>query len=291
MAKHQGLTGILLAATLAAAPAAGALAQDTAAADNPTLMVCADPENLPYSNKAGEGFENKIAALIAADMHMGVEFFFFPEHKTFLRRTLNDGACDLVVSVPAGMRQIAQTRPYFASSYVAITRADDKRHFTSFDDAWLRDASIGLQLVGNEGATTPPAVALSRRGVVQHITAFPMWAEEGVASPQGKIVDAVADGSIDVAFVWGPFAGYFARAHGAALRLEQIAADPAMPGVPFEFQMTMGVRKKDLALRDQVQDAIGRHTAEIAAILHDYGVPIAAAPLASASAAPTQQIQ
>ena len=267
-----GLAAAALAATLTAARAAET---DPAVAGS-ALVVCADPANLPYSNEAREGFENKIAALLADDLHAELKYFWFAEHKTFLRRTLLDGRCDAVISVPAGLPGIAATKPYFASSYVVVTRAGDERRFTSFDDPWLRDARIGLQLVGNEGATTPPAVALSSRGVNQHITAFPMWSEDGDKNPQGRIVDAVADGSIDVAFVWGPFGGYFAKAHDAALRVEPITSDPQRPDLAFVFPMAIGVRKTDTAFRDRLQEALDRHSSEIAAVLRDNGVPTVA---------------
>lgn len=262
----------LAAAMLAlAASAAGPVAADTG---KPPLTVCADPDNLPYSNARQEGFENKVAALLAADLGRDLAYFWFPEHKGFIRKTLIDGQCDLLVSVPAGLPMLAETKPYFASSYVVVMRADDARHFTGFGDAWLADAKIGLQMVGNEGATTPPAVALSHRGFNQHITGFPMWGPEGSADVPGRIVSAVADGSVDVALVWGPFGGYFAKAYGGRLRVETVTSDPDSPEIPFVFPMAMGVRKSDTTLLAQVQDAAGRHAGEIAAILHSYDIPV-----------------
>jgi mxaJ protein len=169
---------------------------------------------------------------------------------------------------------LATTRPYFTSTYVVVMRADAKHQFTSFDDAWLGQAKIGLQLVGAEGASTPPAASLAKRGDTGHISFFPMWAAPGVDSPQGRIVDAVADGTIDAAFVWGPFGGYFAKPHGAALRLVPVTADAKLPEQSFTFAMAMGARKDDMQLRDRLQSAIDRHTAEISAILLAYGVPV-----------------
>jgi mxaJ protein len=256
----------------------GARAAEEAPAPKPVLTVCADPANLPYSNDEQKGFENQIATLLADDLHVELRYFWFAEHRSFFRRTLLDGVCDVVISVPTGLSMVAATKPYFTSSYVAVTRVKDDRHFTSFDDPWLRDARIGLQLVGKEGATTPPAMALARRGFNQHITGFPMWGDAGDPSPQGKIIDAVADGSIDIALVWGPFAGYFAKSHGAALRIDPITADSQAPELTFVFPMAMGVRKADTALRDRLQAAIDRHTTEIAAILKDYGIPTVPTP-------------
>ena len=245
------------------------------------LSVCADPNNLPYSNDKQLGFENRIASLLAADMHAQLHYVWYAEHRNFLRRTLLDGLCDTVISLPAGLPIVTETKPYFTSSYVAVTRAADKRAFTNFDNAWLRNARIGLQLVGDEDSSTPPAESLAQRGLNQHITGFAMWAEPSVPNPQGDIIRAVADGGIDVAFVWGPFAGYFAQAQKIPLTLVPVTYDAAAPAQQFSFAMAAGVRRGDTALRDTLQAALDRHQAEIAAILKQYGiptVPAAAAP-------------
>lgn len=237
------------------------------------LRVCADPSNLPYSNKAREGFENKIADILAADMKAQVDYFWFAGHRSFMRRTLLDGVCDVVISAPSGLPGTVTTRPYFRSFYMAVTRANDAHGFSSFDDPWLKEAKIGLQLVGNEGATTPPAMSLAARGANAHITGFAMWADDSDPTPQGRIVDAVADGAIDIAFVWGPFAGHFAKRRGAALRLDPIMSDSAQPELSFVFPMAVAVRKTDMALRDRLQEALDRHPLEIEAILREAGVP------------------
>jgi quinoprotein dehydrogenase-associated probable ABC transporter substrate-binding protein len=266
---RNGLAAAALAALAAAAPDGAAETPAT----KTSLTVCADPANLPYSDEKQEGFENRIATLLADDLGAELRYFWFAEHRSFFRRTLLDGQCDLVVSVPSGLSMVATTQPYFASSYVAVTRAKDGRRFTSFDDAWLKDARIGLQMVAKEGVTTPVAMALSRRGLNQHLVPFALWADAGDPAPQGKIVDAVADGAIDVALVWGPFAGYFAKKHGAILRIDPVVADPQAPDLVFVFPMAIGVRKADTDLRDRLQAALDHRKSEIAAILKDYDIP------------------
>jgi quinoprotein dehydrogenase-associated probable ABC transporter substrate-binding protein len=255
-----------------------ALACAAAPEPKPVLAVCADPSNLPYSNDKLEGFENKIAAVLANDMHADLRYAWNQERRSFLRRTLFAGRCDVVISLPAALTSVATTRPYFVSSYVAITRSKDARHFAGFTDPALKDARIGLQLLGAEGANTPPAMELARSGYTAHITGFPMWADDDVANPQGRIVDAVASNDIDVAYVWGPFGYYFAKPHGAALQVEPIGADPKWPELAFSYPMAAGVRKNDTALRDRLQAALDRHKPEIDAILQQYGMP-APAPL------------
>jgi quinoprotein dehydrogenase-associated probable ABC transporter substrate-binding protein len=266
---------LLALGLLLARPAGAAQTVAPPQADKPALAVCADPFSLPYANDKQPGFENRIAELLAADQKADLHYTWYGASRGFLRRTLLAGACDVVIGIPSALPdpKIVMTKPYYAASYVAVTRAGDSRHFTSFDDAWLKTANIGVMLLGDDDATTPPQNALTSRVITQHITGFPMRSVHEVANPQGRIVDAVADGKIDVAFVWGPIAGYFAKPHGAALRLEPVTADPKNPELQFVYAMSMGVRKNDTALRDRLQDAIDRHRPEIAAILSSYGIP------------------
>ncbi len=291
MMKSRIMKRALLAACLlplaAALPVAAHAAPGEAPAARPALRVCADPANLPYSDQKQEGFENKIATLLAADLHEDLQYTWDPQRKTFFRRTLLANKCDVVISVPAIMPIAAVTKPTFTSSYMIVQRSNDPHRITSLDDPYLRDAKIGIQSVGLEGINTPPGMALGHRNIVQHMRAYPMWADESVQNPQGKIVDAVASGEIDVAFVWGPFAGYFAKPYGDKLHLQALTGDSKMPEIAFTYAMAMGVRKTDVALRDRLQDAMDRHAPEIAAILHDYNVPLTP-PSAQAAITQTQ---
>lgn len=271
--KQTLLYACLLPLT-AALPAAAYAADGETAAAKPELRVCADPANLPYSDQKQEGFENKIANLLAADLHEELRYTWDPQRKTFFRRTLLAGKCDVVISVPAILPVVATTKPYFTSSYVIVQRSDDTHRVTALDNPYLRDAKIGIQSVGLEGINTPPAMALGRRNLVQHMSAYPMWADDKVQNPQGKIIDAVANGNIDVAFVWGPFAGYFAKPYGSKLHLQALTGDSKVPDIAFTYAMAVGVRKADVALRDRLQGALDRHAPEIAAILKDYNVPL-----------------
>jgi mxaJ protein len=235
------------------------------------LKVCADPNNLPFSNAKGEGFENRIIALLAEDLHTDVKYTWWAQRRGFLRNTLNAGACDVVPGLVAGIEMVSSTRRYYRSTYVFVTRGDAPA-VTSFDDPALRRLKVGVQLVGDDGANPPPAQALARRGIVGNVRGFTVYGDYAEPNPAGRIVAAVAHGDIDVAIVWGPFAGYFAKKLGVPLRITPV--DPPVEGlVPMVFDIAMGVRRDDKPLRDELNAALAHRRGEIDAILADYGVP------------------
>jgi mxaJ protein len=236
------------------------------------LRVCADPNNLPFSNAAGEGFENRIVSLVAQDLGADVTYTWWAQRRGFVRNTLKSGLCDLIPGVAAGMESLRTTASYYRSSYVFVTREDGPK-VASFDDPVLRDVTIGVQLVGNDGFNTPPAHALSRRGIVQNVRGYSLYGDYREPNPPARIMKAVADGEIDLAVVWGPLAGYFEKRERVALKLTPVQPQIDGPQLPMVFDISMGVRKEDEALRQEIDDALQRHRPEIAAILADYGVP------------------
>lgn len=249
------------------------------------LAVCADPSNLPFSNERGEGFENRIASVLAAELHAKVAYTWSMQRRSFLRRTLKAGACDVVIGLPTGLQGVAQTRPYYGSSYAFVSPRQGGTPVSGFDDPALRHLRIGLQAVGAEGSNTPPASALARRGLSDRVIGFSMWGEEADETPQAHIVDAVASGDIDLAIVWGPVAGYFAQRHGDRLKVTPVTSDPLQPTATFQFEMSLSVRPGDTALLDELQQALDRRQADIRAILQTYGVPLLAKATPSASLA------
>lgn len=258
-----------------------ALALACAGARAAELRVCADPANLPYSQRDESGFENRIARLVAEDLGMRLSWFWQEQGRGFVRKTMGAGECELFIGVPAGFDRVLRTRPYYRSSYVAVTRRGTPP-FSGFDPAGLRARRFGVQLIGNDLAASPPGYALALGGATANVTGFLVYGE----GPAGqRMVDAVADGSIDVALVWGPQAGWFARRAKVALELAPVAA-PAGLAMPFEYAIAMGVRKGDTALRDRLDEVLARRKADIDAILDQYAVPRAAAPAAPAGGQP-----
>jgi mxaJ protein len=270
----------LLAMALCAAAAAADAQPHVAAAQpqlqsgepvhRPALRVCADPDNLPYSHEDRSGFENRIAQLIADDFGLPLEYAWLPDRRGFVRKTMGAGLCDLIIGVPVGFERTMNTRPYYRSSYMLVERGADTAPPRDFSDPRLRQWRIGVQLVGDDLATTPPGHALAQAGATANVVGFPVPGEQPAAA---RIVQALARGELDAAFVWGPQAGYYARRAGTPLQLHYLPPPATLKEQPFSFAIAMGVRRGDRALRDRIDDFIARRQADIDRILADYGVP------------------
>jgi mxaJ protein len=242
-------------------------------ADSPgELRVCADPDNLPFSNRRLEGFENQIATIIARDLNASVTYTWSPQRGTFLGRTLMARRCDVLMGVPSGYDAVLATKPYYTSSYVFVYAKNGGLELRSFNDPILRKIRIGLQAFGAEGANAPPVHALARRGIVHNIAAFPMVGDDN--NSPGKIIDAVAAGEIDVAIVWGPFGGYYAMSQPVALEVIPVSPSVDQAMLPFTFDMSLGVRPGETALKQSLEGALDRTGHEIRKVLEAHGVPL-----------------
>ena len=243
------------------------------------LKVCADPNNLPFSNRAEQGFENRLVDLIARELGARVTYTWWAQRRGNVRETLNAGLCDLIPGVGAGLDMLATTRPYYNSTYVAVTRADRHLDLRGFDDPRLRALRIGVQMIGDDFANTPPAHALSRRGLVDNVRGYMVYGDYAQASPQARIIAAVGSGAIDVAYVWGPVAGYFASRSPVPLTLTPVPPQDRLAAMPMAFGVGMGVRRSDPELKRDVEQALERHRGDIRRLLADYRVPtLASAP-------------
>jgi len=262
----------MLALVLAIVPVARPAAS-TARGALPVLKVCADPDNLPFSNGRGEGFENRIAELVARDLHETVQYRWMPQRRGFIR-TLKAGECDLVIGVPSGYDMVLATTPYYRSTYVFVSAKRRNLGLHSFDDPILRSLKIGIHASAEDGFNQPPAHALARRGIVGNIVGFKMMDVETVRNPQGRVIDAVASGNIDVAIVWGPFGGYFAKRQRVPLEVTPVSPAIDPPSLPFAFDISMGVRKGEVDFKKQLESILERRRSQIRKILDDYGVPI-----------------
>jgi mxaJ protein len=237
-----------------------------------SLRVCADPNNLPFSNRRHEGFENRIAELLARDLGARLSYVWWPQRRGFVRRTLDAGRCDLVVGVPAGFGPTLTTRPYYRSTYVFVTRAAGGPTVRSFDDSVLRTLRIGVHFTG--GGNPPPAEAMARRGLTHNLVGFSIYGDYRSPNPPARLLEAVARGEVDVAVAWGPLAGWFARRSPVPLRLAPVPEHDASPGAPMSFDIALGVRHGDTLRLRRLQQALDRNAAGIRGILREYGVPL-----------------
>ena len=237
------------------------------------LRVCADPNNLPFSNQRLEGFENKIAELLAQDLGERVEYTWWAQRRGFFRNTLKAGMCDVVLGVPAGFEMALTTKPYYRSTYVFLSRKDRHVDVKSFDDPELKKLRIGVQIIGDDQSNTPPAHALTRRNIVDNVKGFTLYGDYSQHDPPARIVDAVAKGDIDLAIVWGPLAGYFAKQSRVPLEMVPVSPQIDQPFLPFVFDISIGVRRGDQELRDRLDQFLEKRRPEIDKILEDYRVP------------------
>jgi mxaJ protein len=239
------------------------------------LRVCADPNNLPFSNRREQGYENRIADLLAARMHLEVRYTWWAQRRGFIRHTLNAHRCDVVMGLPAGDPMVLTTAPYYRSSYVFLYRRDRGLRLASWDDPALRHLRIGIHVAGGD-QNPPPMQALSRRGIVRNVVGYSLYGNYARPNPPARLVDAVARGEVDVAIIWGPFAGYFAPREPAPLAIRPVVPlqDGPGPGVPFAFDIAVGVRLTDSTLRARLDSALADQRPRIRAVLARYGVPL-----------------
>ncbi len=236
------------------------------------VRICADPDNMPASNQKGEGYENKIAELIAKEWNAKLEYAWWPVRRGFFSRALNGRYCDIALTAPTGMDMAGTTEPYFRSGYVVIYRKDSGLDLKSLEDPVWKKLKIGVNLLNSDAENTPPAMALSRHGVVGNLVGFTTFYSE-LDRPE-DIIKAVVDKKVDASIVWGPLAGYFAKRSPVPLVVQPLAEYDSIAGLPFAFNMSMGVRRRDKELRDSLQTLLQRKGPEIQAILRQYGVPL-----------------
>jgi mxaJ protein len=248
---------------------------NAAGAEPNVLRVCADPNNLPFSDASGNGLENRLAELVAREMGRTVSYVWWAQRRGFIRNTLKAGLCDVVMGVPTQYDPVATTRPYYRSSYVFVSREDRNIDVASLKDPRLRKLKIGVPLFGDDGMSAPPAHALGDQGIVGNVIGYSIYGDYRDAAPPARLIEAVERGDVELAAAWGPLAGYAALNSPVPLRVVSIENTEDFAPLQFSFDISMGVRKGDAALRQRLDDIIAHKGAEIDALLKRYGVPIA----------------
>jgi mxaJ protein len=265
-------TRLALAAACSVTLACAGAEPAAPAAPSRVLRVCADPNNLPFSNDRRQGFENRLAELVAARLGAHVEYEWWAQRRGFVRNTLRAGLCDAIMGVPSSFELAATTRPYYRSTYVFVTRAGEPIP-ESFDDPLLRERTVGVHLIGDDFANSPPAHALSARGIIRNVRGYSVYGDYRSPNPPAALVNAVADRTIDLAVAWGPLAGYFARRAATPLQSTPVSPEIDLPFLPFVFDMSMAVDRGNDALLAELDQVIVSERAAIDALLAEYGVP------------------
>ena len=263
---HEGrawFASVLAVSLLAGLPAQ---AQRAEMISRTELRVCADPNNLPYSNEARQGFENRIAEIIGADLELPVTYVWFPQVTGFVRNTLRARECDLVMGAVSGDGIMDSTNPYYHTGYMMVTRTADGIAARSVGDPALAGKKFGVI------AATPPTDLLVRHHLMDQVRPYALRVDTRISNPPRAMLQDLVDGQIDVALVWGPTAGYAIKQDHLPLAAVFIEPEPDAPRL--DYRVAMGVRANEPEWRRRVNQAIGKHKAEITAVLADYGMPM-----------------
>ncbi len=234
----------------------------------PVLRVCADPDNMPFSNDKGEGFENKLAELIAERLGDDLEYTWFTENTGYVPNTMGNGACDLVMGYAQGTGLIEDTNPYYHTSYVLITRENNAtlKDVESLSDPRLKQKRIGLF------ARTPPASILAMHGLTSHAKPFENTTGESQAKAAEAMIEEIASGELDAGLLWGPVGGYYAQRAEVPLRVTPLVKESAGPNTL--YGITMGVRPNEPQFKHEINKVLADNQHDINVILQDYSVPL-----------------
>jgi len=260
------LVGLGLLVMLAALLVPGS----AASGESKELRVCGDPNNMPFSNEKREGIENKIADVIAKELGLRVVYTWWPHQRGLVKRVLNTGRCDVMIGIPKGYDLVLWTKPYYRTGYVIAYRKDRVSQVRSLDDPILKRLKIGVQI------NTPPHDALGQRGIVgDNVVGYQLMFDSNFHAEDypGKLVEDLIAGTVDVALVWGPIAGYFVKKKAAPLEIV-VLEDRPDSGNRFAFDISIGVRKSNKELKAKLEEVLARRHDEIRHILEDFGVPL-----------------
>jgi quinoprotein dehydrogenase-associated probable ABC transporter substrate-binding protein len=263
MMRRSGAGALLIAMVLASEPA---MAQTAETVDTTSFRVCADPNNLPFSNEKGEGFENKIAELLASDLGVPVRYTWYPDSTGFIRSTLNARRCDIIMGTVAGNELVQNTNPYYRSTYALIYKADGGLAVKTLSDPALKTLKIGAI------AGTPPTTILANEGLLGNLRSYQLVVDTRFDHPGEELIHDVATGAIDIGIVWGPIAGFYAKHESTALAV--VPLESTNTPMQMDYRITMGVRHNEPEWKRKINNLIRKHQADINKILFDFGVPM-----------------
>lgn len=257
------VAGIIVFATLAGA-ACAQTAPDLVSQTE--LRVCADPSNLPFSNQQGQGYENKIAELVARELKLKVAYTWFPDSQGFVRGTLMKHRCDVVMGTVSGVEDMSTTDSYYHTGYMMVTRAADNITTDRVSDWHIAGRRFGII------AATPPTNLVVEHNLMDQTAIYQLMVDTRIDQPAHAMVTDIAGGRVDVGLLWGPIAGFYTKHDGLKLRLTFL--NPEGSKVRLDYHIAMGVRPSDIIFRRRLNDVIAHNRQQITQILVDYGVPM-----------------
>lgn len=233
-----------------------------------SLRVCADPADMPMSNREGQGYENKVAELLARELELPLEYTWFPQATGWYRNTLGGRRCDIAMNMVGGADPVQNTNHYYRSAWVLLYREDDEslQGVETLADPRLQDKTIGII------AGTAPATHLTRLGMMKQAESYPLMVDRRYDSPSEDMIGDIESGVVDAGILWGPSAGYYLKETGAPLAMVPLVKEKGGP--PLAYRMTFGVRPGEVNWRRQLNSFIREHQEELHAILKEYNVPL-----------------
>jgi len=236
--------------------------------DRQVLRVCADPRNMPFSNEAGEGIENKLAEFVAEKLgRKRVEYTYFPQATGFVRMTLGARRCDVIMGYPQGDELVQNTNPYYRTSYALVFKpGNGLDDLATLSDPRLKEKKIGVV------AGTPPATNLAVNGLMGRVKPYQLMIDTRFENSAEAMVNDIKAGIIDVGVLWGPMAGYYANVSEPHLKVVSLAKETG--GSRMTYRITMGVRPSDQEWKRELNKVIRDNQKDINAILLGFGVPL-----------------
>lgn len=235
--------------------------------DPHVLRVCADPRNMPFSNEKGEGFENKLAELLAAKLQKRLDYVFFPQATGFVRMTLGAHRCDVIMGFPQGDDIAQGTNPYYRTSYALVTKdGSGLEDVATLEDSRLKDKRIGIV------AGTPPATNMAVNGLMAKAKPYPLMIDTRIDSSASAMMKDLAAGDIDAAVLWGPMAGFYAKSADPPLHIAPLVKETTGPRLV--YRIGMGVRSGDQNWKRLLNRLIQENQPAINKVLLDFGVPL-----------------
>lgn len=231
------------------------------------LRVCEDPSDMPYSDRKGEGFENKIAEIVAKELKLPLRYFWAPSGPGFVRNTLQSDLCDVIMGYAAGAEIVLHTNPYYRSTYVIVTpKGSPLGEVKTLDDSRLKGHHIGVV------AATPPVDVMLAKGLMIESKVYPLLVDHRFSSPLTDLIDDLKAGKIDAAVVWGPLVGLDVKKSNGSLVMTPLLKAPGQPD--FSYRITMGVRHNEVDWKHKLEAVIRTRQGDINKVLEDYGVPL-----------------